>query len=159
MGFGLPANSRRRPLPRTPSPHRVERKCVHRRRGFGLDLFAVITEVPVQVRLPNPDQSPNTYRAQAILAHAPEGGPADAEHLANRSQRVEDLSAAARIELWIVRHVLLCSVAVPIAEFFCYSIEDQACRKGLSPYLPMNQPLTSLNRGSKIIGNYADSCC
>ena len=30
MGFGLPANSRRRPLPRTSSPDRVERKCVHR---------------------------------------------------------------------------------------------------------------------------------
>ena len=72
---------------------------MHGRRGFGSDLFAVIIEVPVQVRLPNPNQSPNTNRAQAILAHAPEGGPADVEHLANRSQLVEDLSAAARIQL------------------------------------------------------------
>jgi hypothetical protein len=42
----------------------------------------VIPEAPVQVRLPNPHQSPNTNRAQVVLAHAPEGGPADAEHLA-----------------------------------------------------------------------------
>ena len=72
---------------------------MHRRREFGSDLFAVIIEVPVQVRLPNPNQSPNTNRAQAMLAHAPEASPADAEHFANRSQRVENLSAAARIEL------------------------------------------------------------